>query len=396
MQLNSQDKHVLQGLAIAAIGGAATAKLLQSRVRDPLRLIGAVTAARQSLLLLNELRKQVVQRPIEPKALGQWAIVTGCTGGLGEEFVRQLAKRGLNLVLISRSLPKLQNLAMELEDGFGVRCVVLAFDFARSSEAEEEAFYSRELPAVLAAGPIENDIGLLVNNVGIGIDIPIMVEEMDAPEVNDMIRVNCNSMVHMSRIVLPLMRHRGRGAVINVSSYGGRFPYPFGTVYAATKAFDIHFSRTCEREYREFGINVLCITPGLIAGTGLNPLSTGLSAPSTKIIVKGALASLGRGDLAYPYWFHSLIGMLTETFAEDPLNKQIIDALPQRLSSFASVIDVRKASRERIRQKYPTDSRLEWPVGTGPNPQACVDSEWTDMILADELEVRNLPLQSRL
>jgi len=386
----------LQGLLVAAVGGAATAKLLQSRVRDPLRLIGAVTAARQSLLLLNELRKQVVHRPIQLSALGSWAIVTGCTGGLGEEFARQLAKRGLNLVLVSRSMPKLQNLAKELEDGFGVRCVVLAFDFARSSEAEEEAFYSRELPAVLAAAPIENDIGLLVNNVGIGIDIPIMVEEMDTSEVNDMIRVNCSALVHMSRTVLPLMRHRGKGAVVNVSSHGGRFPYPFGTVYAATKAFDIHFSRTCEREYREFGINVLCITPGLIADTGLNRLSTGLSAPSANIVVEGALANIGRSDLVYPYWFHSLTGFLTESFVEDPLTKQILDVLPQRLSSLASIIDVRKACRERIRQKFPTDRRLEWPAGTGPNPQPLVDAEWSDMILADKLEVTNLPFQSRL
>merc|ERR1712216_1098440 len=258
----------------------------------------------------------------------------------------QLAKSGLNLVLISRSQPKLQDLATELGTGFGVQCVVLAFDFARCSAAEEEVFYTRELPDVLAAAPIENDIALLVNNVGIGMTVPLMVEELKTSEVNDMVKVNCGALVNMSRTVLPLLRRRGRGAVINVSSFGAYFPVPFMSTYAATKAFDMHFSRACEREYSEFGVQVLCITPALIADTGLYAGPTSLNAASAELVVKGALDSLGRDEVAFPYWFHSMMRALVGNTVEDSLVKSVIDALPRRIGGYARIVDFQKDNRE--------------------------------------------------
>lgn len=193
-----------------------------------------------------------------------------------------------------------------------------------------------------------------------------MVEELSTDEVNDMIKVNCGALVNMSRVMLPLFRHRGKGAAINVSSYSGLYPYPFGTVYGATKAFDVNFSRTCEREYNEYGIKVHCITPALIADTGLYANSTAsLNAPRPEVIVRGALDNLGKGDISYPYWFHGVMGTLTAYTLEDPLIKPIVDAMPDAVRKMFRMIDIRKETRERARLRNPDDERLKWPLGTG-------------------------------
>ena len=70
------------------------------------------------------------------------------------------------------------------------------------------------------------------------------------PDVREMVLVNCAAMVNMSASVLPLFRHRRRGAVVNVSSGSARQPTPLLATYAATKAFGIHFSKSCAREYK--------------------------------------------------------------------------------------------------------------------------------------------------
>ena len=75
----------------------------------------------------------------------------------------------------------------------------------------------------------------------------------------------------MSKTLLPLFKHRGGGAVINVSSGSCAQPSPYLATYASSKAFDLHFSRSCSREYREFGVHVLGIRPYYISGTGLYP-----------------------------------------------------------------------------------------------------------------------------
>ena len=84
----------------------------------------------------------------------------------------------------------------------------------------------KELPRVLRSVPVCGDLALLVNNVGVGDEAPFMVHELKGRDVAEMIKVNCAATVNMSRAVLPLLKERRRGAVINVSSGSSAQPTP--------------------------------------------------------------------------------------------------------------------------------------------------------------------------
>lgn len=95
---------------------------------------------------------------VDLQTYGKWAVVTGCTDGIGKAYAEQLAKRGFNIVLISRTLDKLKQQALELENNYNVLTKVIAADFT-----EPDVIYP-EIGAQLE----DLDIGILVNNVGVG------------------------------------------------------------------------------------------------------------------------------------------------------------------------------------------------------------------------------------
>ena len=351
--MNEKDKNLAKGVTALALlffgavyGGVALFD------NDPLRAVGAGCGLYAAVRLVIALHVRFVKKPVAVERLGKWAIITGCTGGLGKEFATRLAKRGMNLVLISRSTNKLEQLGKELRKGFGVEYAVLAFDFASSSQQEEDTFYSKRLLELLAASPIDGDVGLLVNNVGVGDEAPFMVEELTTLDVNSMIKVNCGAIVNMSSAVLPLLRHRKKGAVINVSSGSCTQPSPYLATYASTKAFDAHFSRSCSREYSGYGIQICCILPYYIAGTGLYPnAKPSLNAPAAKIIVEGALASVGRYEVTHAYSVHTVMGWVFGCLFEDPAFAPFTEWLSGYLGVNGTMRMIQTKARSRSQRK---------------------------------------------
>jgi 17beta-estradiol 17-dehydrogenase / very-long-chain 3-oxoacyl-CoA reductase len=349
-ELSQKDRNLVKALASVGLLGVVSGGVgLRVAGGDVLRLAGAVVLARSALLCGAAVRTAL--RPaLELSALGSWSVVTGCTGGLGQEFARGLAARGQNLVLVSRSQAKLEAVGRALEREFGVRWLALTFDFSECSAEREAAFYERELPRALRSAPVGGDVALLVNNVGVGDEAPFMVHELKGRDVAEMIKVNCAATVNMSRAVLPLLKERGRGAVINVSSGSSAQPTPYLATYSATKAFILQFSRSCAREYREFGLTVSCIRPYYISGTGLYPNATpAINAPAAKTIVDGALADLGRYEVSYAYWAHTLMGWIFSSLFEDPLLAGLVDKLARSQGMNGSMLAIQKAARARAK-----------------------------------------------
>lgn len=95
---------------------------------------------------------------VDLRSYGQWAIITGCTDGIGKAYAEYIAKEGINLVLISRTLEKLNEQASELRDKFNIKTKVIAADFT-----EPDSIYPN-----IRAQIANLDIGILINNVGIG------------------------------------------------------------------------------------------------------------------------------------------------------------------------------------------------------------------------------------
>ncbi|XP_066494171.1 very-long-chain 3-oxoacyl-CoA reductase-like [Tiliqua scincoides] len=185
-----------------------------------------------------------------------FVVVTGATAGIGKAYAHELAKRGLNVVLISRSLEKLKQVAAEIEEQHGRSTRVIQMDFTEGSESYE--------PIRDALQGLE--IGILVNNVGTTIFQPLRF--LDLPDIDKYIPdlVNCNilSTLKMTQIILPQMVARKKGIIINMSSLLARRPIPLQQIYAASKVFIDVFSRALDGEYRSKGIIVQSVLPGFV------------------------------------------------------------------------------------------------------------------------------------
>jgi uncharacterized protein len=173
------------------------------------------------------------------------ALITGASSGIGEEFARQLAAMGYDVILVARRKERLENLAEELP----TQVHVVTCDLG--SEAEE-------LPGKVAKLGV--DVDLLVNNAGFGLRGHFA--DLDAGREAEMVRVNCEAVVTLTHAFLPAMIERGQGGVITVASTAGMQPLPYETTYAATKAFAISFMEALSMELRGTGVKCLVVNPG--------------------------------------------------------------------------------------------------------------------------------------
>lgn len=182
---------------------------------------------------------------------GDWALVTGASSGIGHEFCHQLAKAGLNLVLVSRRAHLLDALASELATRHGTAALVLADDLY-------DPLARRNILRRVDQAGIR--IRLLVNNAGVGCWGPF--ESSEPERYERMIGVNTTAMVDMCAKFLPQLSSHSRSAVINVSSQAAFQPVPYMAVYAATKAFVHSFSLALHEEWRVRGVQVQTLVPG--------------------------------------------------------------------------------------------------------------------------------------
>jgi uncharacterized protein len=186
---------------------------------------------------------------IEP---GSTAVVTGASSGIGEQFARQLATRGVNLVLVARNQVRLQSLADQLKTAHpDVEVTVIPADLSVPSAAAE-------LAEKLATA--EMTVDMLVNNAGFG-SHDLFVDE-DPDNVAREIQLNCGSVVALTARLLPGMLARGRGGVLNVASTSAFQPVPTMAVYAASKAFVLSFTEALWEETRGSGVRILALCPG--------------------------------------------------------------------------------------------------------------------------------------
>ncbi|MDC0666189.1 SDR family NAD(P)-dependent oxidoreductase [Nannocystis radixulma] len=185
------------------------------------------------------------------EAKGDWALVTGASSGIGQEFAIQLARAGLNVVLVARREERLQALARSVASEFGVRTEVIALDLSQHGAVEQ-------VKAHLDGAGIQ--IRLLCNNAAAG--RWGRIEATPAPVYQQMIELNTAVLVAMCHQFLPHLTAFPSSAVINVSSPASYQPVPYMAVYAATKAFVQSFSQALHGEWKERGILVQTLVPG--------------------------------------------------------------------------------------------------------------------------------------
>ena len=164
------------------------------------------------------------------KEYGSWAIITGCTRGIGYCYARELAAKNMNLILIGRNADQLALMKDKFQTDFGIRVEIVLADFSLGTSVY------RDIESCLEG----KDIGILVNNVGAILPFPMYFNEMSEEQMMNMLKANILPVTLMTKVVLPLMEAKGRGALINIASVSGLSPQPLQTVYAATKGKLLH------------------------------------------------------------------------------------------------------------------------------------------------------------
>ncbi|CAN6197935.1 unnamed protein product [Urochloa humidicola] len=227
-----------------------------------LALVGGVYAAVFSLRLLSYLAL-CLRRPRDlRRRYGSWALVTGPASGIGRSLALELACRGLNLVLLDLDATNLQETSDMIRSRHGVSTRTVVFDLSLVGTPQGDEAMRRLRSAIEGL-----DVGVLVNNAGVGRPFTVYLHEADVEAWVRMIRVNLWAVTEVTAAVLPGMVERGRGAVLNVGSASSEAlaSFPLNTIYAATKRYVAKFSRSLYVEYRSKGIDVQCQAPLFVA-----------------------------------------------------------------------------------------------------------------------------------
>ncbi|MCM3877712.1 MAG: SDR family NAD(P)-dependent oxidoreductase [Thermoanaerobaculia bacterium] len=246
--------------------------------------------------------------------------VTGASSGLGEAIARAFGAAGDHLTLVARRSGLLEAVA----SAFAGRARVAEYDLATSDPAAW-------LPAAEAAfGPVD----VLVNAAGCQVIAPFA--DVTPAAADEMTAVNFRAPVRLVRAVLPSMRARGVGAIVNISSIGAAAPPPYMSDYVATKAALAAFSESLGAELRGTGVNVLTVYPGpMNTPMGAAGLRTYGNAPSARMMPMGDPAGLAlavlravdrrRPRLTYPRgyalmrWLPPPAGFLVSRFGPRPV-----------------------------------------------------------------------------
>ncbi|XP_014052913.1 very-long-chain 3-oxoacyl-CoA reductase isoform X3 [Salmo salar] len=237
-------------------------------------------------------------------------IVTGATSGIGKAYANELAKRGLDIVLVSRSKDKLHIVAKEIESQHGRQTQIIQTDFTEGHDI---------YPAI-AEALRDLDIGILVNNVGMNYsDKLVHFLDIPNPEQRTTQVINCNilSVTQMTRLVLPRMVARGNGLIINMSSEAGAQPQPMLSLYSATKIFVTYFSRSLNSEYKSQGITVQCVAPFMVSTNMTHNLPPNLLLKSASAFAREALNTVGYSSYTSGCVSHALQHIALSIFFPD-------------------------------------------------------------------------------
>jgi short-subunit dehydrogenase len=225
---------------------------------------------------------------------GSSALITGASAGSGREFARQLAGRAGSLVLVARRRERLE----ELRDELLKRDPNLSVHVRVTDLSDESAVI--DLCDWLEREKIAID--LLINNAGLGDLGPFATSELQ--RVKEMLAVNVTALTLLTRLLLPGMIARKRGAILNVSSSASFLPIAGFAVYAATKAYVTSFSEAIRAEVHGSGVTVTSLCPGPVHTeftkvAHRNPASSKKSGPEfthvpVEAVVREALNALER------------------------------------------------------------------------------------------------------
>jgi len=179
------------------------------------------------------------------------ALITGASSGIGLDFAHLFAKDGYNVILVARSVDKLDHLTKELIEKYEIVCNPISCDLSKPGAALELYRKTQSLGV---------HIDFLINNAGFG--AIGFFKDIDFQTQSNMIQVNITSLTELTHVYLKPMLEKNFGRILNVASTAAFQPGPLMTVYYATKAYVLSFSAALENELKDTGVNVTTLCPG--------------------------------------------------------------------------------------------------------------------------------------
>jgi uncharacterized protein len=180
-----------------------------------------------------------------------YALITGASKGIGKCISEELAKRGINVLLVARSEKLLQQQASHLSSQYNIDAAYLAIDLSAPAAPAELLAWCKTR---------SYQVTILVNNAGYGLSGPF--EKHSLEDNLNMMQLNMISLVELSYLFLPELRKLQGSYILNIASSAAYQAVPNLSLYAATKAFVLSFSRGLRQELRKSSVSVTCICPG--------------------------------------------------------------------------------------------------------------------------------------
>ncbi|KEG06287.1 short-chain dehydrogenase [Trypanosoma grayi] len=291
-----------------------------------LSAVGAVTLVAAAVQLVNFLRVNLfggADLKRKYAKAGDWAVVTGATEGIGYAMTLELARRGFNVCVVSRTQSKLDGLVAELAKR-GVQGRAIAFDFASAGDKEYKELFA-QLESL--------NVAILLNNVGVNYTYANYFDEVDQQEDLRIIKVNCEATMRMTKFMVPRLKAKRAGAIVMLASISAVSPAPLLSTYAGSKAFCLSFGESLAYELKEYGVDVLVVTPSLV----VSRMTQGASSrkPRESFMMVGA-AAMARQTL-------NKLGVVTQTAGHfnHAIVKSIVKLLPESFAG-AKVLAMHK------------------------------------------------------
>lgn len=181
----------------------------------------------------------------------KYALITGASKGIGKAMAEILAAKKTNLLLVARSADLLEGLAKSLKDQYQIETDWLSVDFTQAGAAEKIHQWCLEK---------NYNIDILINNAGYGLSGAF--EKYTAKEHTDMMQVNMTTLVELCSKFLPELKKAPKAHILNIASSAAYQAVPGLSLYAASKAFVLSFSRGLQYELRDTNVSVTTICPG--------------------------------------------------------------------------------------------------------------------------------------
>lgn len=270
----------------------------QTKLQKLVSIIGILAITRKLIKWIPALIKNILPGADITKRYGKgsYVLITGSTDGIGKSLAFQFAKRGFNIVSMSRTLTKLEKTAEEIKSKYpGIEVVNVQCDF---SKATEKGFFE----------PIwektkDLDISILINNVGI--DAIELYMDMTDEFVHKMLSINVYTVALLTKLYLKKLSQRKRSAVITMGSLAGKIPMSYFNVYNATKAFTEMFSLCLAKEHTN--IDFLSIRPSEVSTGMTHNKPTDIFTITATQCSNSIINELSKGKLeSNGHWNHKL------------------------------------------------------------------------------------------